>query len=621
MKIFHTLLILFILPLTLAGGDKEIEALKRRISDYERVLIQPVKKELASLHARLAVVQAELDRTAADIMAVKEIQAKYQQALLEKEHKVELTRSRLPQLLLKIPVQMTRRDKYDPWLRRKWLDATDWWRRKRHEWTQNGFGIIRAAEVNRGMSESTRKELTAAYKNALAERDSLNASINQRLSETGIPLQSRSGQAIKIKGHKNIEASILELEQRQHELEIERASIKADIYAREHSLTGYLKELAKLKAELEALFAKKLAEQEGARKRPPQRPEGNIDFLLDMQIPTPRGAFEIPVELEVSGSYDPTTAIRFARINLRDPTAAAFGALFGKRPEETIDSSLERFTLLGEALKALLNEGYRTDFKSGAIRHVPAIVLYRIDVAGRPTRYWMTHPAARWNTRLGRFAIAGLSPGKHVVHIQAVTQFGERVEAKRTLLVRQFRKVGLSAARTELASMIRQCEQAFAIADPQARIYALISGLQNLQRPIAAVAESPGCKPQDLYGALDVEARALAVLINANPFRKQSWASPRKAMEWFWSHCTFTSTEEAYQHLSSVAATARDFADSQGNEADTRYADSLAKGMADISLALGKHSRAISDLMKIKVSRESWWPSPHQLDELFRLLK
>ncbi|HDP94527.1 MAG TPA: hypothetical protein ENN40_04095 [Candidatus Aminicenantes bacterium] len=621
MKIFHTLLILFFLPLTLAGGDEKIEALKRRITDYEQLLIQPIKKELATLRARFTEVQAELDRIAADIEAVKEIQAKYRQALLEKKHKVELARSRLPELLLKRPVQLTKRDKYDPWLRRKWLDAKDWWRRKSYEWAQNGFGIIRAAVVKRGMSESTRKELMAAYKQALAERDRLNVTINQRLNETGIPLQSRSGQAIKVKGMKNIEVLIWELQQRQHELEIERASIKADIYAREHSLKSYLEELAKLKAELESLYAKKLAEQESARKRPPPRPEGGIDFLLDMQVPTPRGAFEIPVVLEVFGSYDPTTAVRYARINLRDPAAATYVTLFGKRPKETIESSMDRFTRLGEALTALRSEGHRNDFKSGAIRHVPAVVLYRIDMAGRPTRYWMTHPEARWNTTLGRFAIAGLAPGKHVVHIQAVTQSGERLEAKRTLLVRQFRKVAIAAARTELATMIRRCEQAFAIPDPKARIYALINGLQNLQRPIAAVAESAGCKPQDLYGALDVEARALAVLINANPFWKQGWASPRKAMEWFRSLCTFTCTEKAYRHLSSVAAAARAFAGSQGNEAYTRHADSLSKGMADISLALGKHSRTIADLMKVKVSRESWWPSPLQLKELFSALK
>ena len=411
-------------------------------------------------------------------------------------------------------------------------------------------------------------------------------------------------------------------EQRRHELEIERASIKADIYARERSLKSYLEKLAKLKAELEALYARKSAEQEeSAKLSPTARPEGCIDFLMDMQVPTPRGAFEIPVELEAHGSYDPTNAVRYARIDLGDPAAASYMALFGNRPDETIDSSLERFTRLGEALMDLRKEGHRSDFKQGAIRHVPAVVLYRIDVKGRPTRYWLSHPETRWGVSLGCFSIAGLSMGKHEICIRAATQYGERVEARRTLLVRRFRKGNIAAARTELATMVGLFEKGFSAPDPKARIYALVSGLRNLQRPIAAVAESAGCTLADLHGVLDVEARALAVLINANPFWSQGWASPYKAMDWFHSHCTFTCTEHAYQQLSSVAAAARVFAAGQGKDSYAHHADSLTKGMADISLALGKHSRAIADLMKVKVSRESWWPSPQQLSDLFRTLR
>jgi len=621
MKIPLTLVVLLLLPLTVEGGDEEIEAKKRQIAEYERVLVQPLNKELISLRARLSGVQAELDWIAADIKTVKERQEKYQQALVEKERNVRTARSRLPDLLLEVPVQLTKRHEHDPWLRTKWLDAKDWWRRKRQEWMQNGFGMLRAAGMNRGMSAANRKELMTAYKKALAERDRLAESINQRLSETGITLQSRSGRTAKVKGLKNIEVLLWDLEQRRHEMEIERASIQADIYAREQSLKGYLEELAKLKAELEALYAKKIAELESDRRRPPARPEGCIDFLTDMQVPTPRGAFEIPVELEIFGSYDPTTAVRYARINLRDPAAAAYVDLFGGRPGETIDSSLERFTRIGEALMALRNEGYRNGFKQGAIRHVPAVVLYRIDVTGRPARYWLSHPEARWEETLGRFSIAGLPLGTHVARIRAATQYGERVEAKRTLLVRRFGKADIAAARTELAAMIRLCEQAFTVPDPQARIYALISGLRNLQRPIAAVAESAEYKPADLNGALDVEARALAVLINANPYWKQGWASPRKAMEWFRAHCMFIGTEEAYRRLSSLAEAARAFAADQGGHVYARSADNLTKGMADISLALGNHSRAIVDLMKVKVSVGAWRPSPQQLDDLFRALR
>lgn len=621
MKIPLTLAVLLLLPLNGVGADEEIEAKKRQIAEYERVLVQPLEKELVSLRARLSEVQAEWDGIAADIKTVKERQEKYQQALMEKEGNVRTARNRLPELLLEVPVHLTKRHKHDPWLRTKWLDAKDWWRRKRQEWMQNGFGMLRAAGLSRGMNAAKSKELMAAYKKALEERDLLAESINRRLNETGIPLQSRPGRSAKVKGLKNIEVLLWDLEQRQYEMEIERASIKADIYAREQSLKGYLEELAKLKAELEALYAKKIAEQESERRRPPARPEGCIDFLIDMQVPTPRGAFEIPVELEVYGSYNPTTAVRYARINLRDPAAAGYAALFGGRPGETIDSSLERFTSIGEALTALRNEGHRNDFKQGAIRHVPAVVLYRIDVTGRPARYWLSHPEARWYETLGRFSIAGLPLGTHVARIRAATQYGERVEAKRTLLVRRVRKAGIAAARTELAAMISLCEQAFAVPDPQARIYALISGLQNLQRPIAAVAESAGCGPADLDGALDVEARALAVLINQNPFWKQAWAHPREAMERFRAHCTFICTEEAYRRLSTVAEAARAFAADQGGDDYARSADSLTKGMADISLALGKHSRAIVDLMKVKVSGDAWRPSPKQLDDLFRALR
>ena len=610
-------IVLLLLPMVLAGNDEEIEAKKKQIADYEKFLVQPLQKELVQLREKLAGVEAELDLVMSDIKTVQDRQVKYEQALRGKESKLQAARGRLPELMLKIPVQLTKRHKYDPGPRTKWLDTKDWWRRKRNEWMHNGFGMLRA----RGLNKADRKQFMAAYKQAQAERDQLAASINQSLSEKGIPLQSRSGRAAKVKGLKNIEGLVWDLEQRRHELEIERASIKADIYAREHSLQGYLDALAKLKAELEALYAKKIAEREKAGKTAPARPEGCVDFLVDMQIPTPRGAFDIPVTFDVHGSYNPAHAVRYARVNLMDPAAASYKALFGKRPGEAADSTLQRFTRLGEALEALKSAGYSTDFKQGAIRHVPAVVLYRIDIPGHPARYWLSRPAGKWGVSLGGFSIRGLSPGKHEVRIRAVTQYGERVEAKRTMLARRKVKADIGTARSQLANMAGILEKGFSAPDANSRIYALNNGFRTLQRSVAAVAESPGCTDGDLHGVIDLEARVLADLIANNPFWDKGWGSPYRAMAYFHDLCVFTCTEQAYQKLSSVAAAARAFAAAQGGDTYASHADHLTKGMADISLAMGKHYRAVADLLKIRKSQAEPWPSTQQLDELFRLLR
>ncbi len=429
---------------------------------------------------------------------------------------------------------------------------------------------------------------------------------------------------------------VLECDQRVEQLRLEAGECRVE-------KTLALQRRERLERRLAQLAARAPA------RTPPPEVRGWVTFLFPVQIPTPRGGRDVPIEPEVPRFWRQGEALHATMLLQVDSDRPETREYFSKFPAageiSGAEAAMDRVTEIGQAFGRLMSESSRKQFKDTPARPAPGGQLVLMRVGGLMCLRFL-----RWSSTerfaLGGAGIQSLPPGATWCEFRAASTAGLEARCELQIsvkappeVVEQYRtvvgpdgnaqqvgqKVTLSAddVRAEVQKDLLNMRLRRQKAKPQDHMEAVQDSLGDCYHLFQRVLRTPGTNTADLDTILSEEVSLLEELLA--PGGKPAAAAVPGSL--FAQACHQVGRPAAW-HLRRIAEKAAKHKETAG------LAANCYRALADVTFSIQRDSwapcldylkkslefrQAIRPDLDLK-GEQSLWPTLDELDRMSQAL-